>query len=308
MTMTLPAVSPGVHPCTLDAGRVQLSGLVSLPGAEPPRATIVALHGAGLSAGYFDGQADPSVSLMTLGARLGYTVLALDRPGYGRSSAALPDGQTLAEQSLTLPAALRDYAARFLVGAGLFVIGHSFGGKLALAAAAAGLSPGLLGLDISGCGHQYAVPPAEIPGLHQAGHWKRSWGARRLYPLGTFRTSGPLVSPIPVREGADIARWPELFARIAPQVQVPVRLTFAEHEPWWRHDERAIGDLTAALAAAPRVIVESQPGTGHNISLGWGARSYHLRALAFLEDILSRQAGATPMTSSASPVMEPSHG
>jgi pimeloyl-ACP methyl ester carboxylesterase len=292
MAMTLHAVSRGVHRCTLDAGGVQLSGLVSLPGTEPPRATVVALHGAGLSAGYFDGQADPSVSLMTLGASLGYAVLALDRPGYGRSSAVLPDGQTLAEQSVTLHAALCDYASRFLVGAGLFLLGHSFGGKLALAAAA-GVNPGLLGLDISGCGHQYAVAPAEIPGPHQAGHWKRHWGARRLYPLGTFRTSGQLVSPIPVREGADIALWPEMFASIAPRVQVPVRLTFAEYESWWCHDEQAICDLTAALAAAPRVIVEVQAGTGHNISLGWAARSYHLRALAFLEDILSRQAGAT---------------
>jgi hypothetical protein len=71
---------------------------------------------------------------------------------------------------------------------------------------------------------------------------------------------------------------------------VPVRLTFAEHESWWRHDRAALTELSAAFRAAPRVSVEQQPDAGHNISLGWAARSYHLRALAFLEECLGPRA------------------
>jgi hypothetical protein len=35
------------------------------------------------------------------------------------------------------------------------------------------------------------------------------------------------------------------------------------------------------LSASPRLEIRSQVDAGHNISLGWTARSYHLRALAF---------------------------
>nr|BFE73882.1 hypothetical protein GCM10020092_071830 [Actinoplanes digitatis] len=39
--------------------------------------------------------------------------------------------------------------------------------------------------------------------------------------------------------------------------------------------------------------MDRQPDAGHNISLGWAARSYHLRAFAFLEECLGRRAPAT---------------
>ncbi|NUK82657.1 alpha/beta hydrolase, partial [Streptomyces lunaelactis] len=53
----------------LAAGESTLSAL--LCAVENPRAVVVALHGAGTGADYFDGRAHPDVSLLTLGARLG---------------------------------------------------------------------------------------------------------------------------------------------------------------------------------------------------------------------------------------------
>jgi pimeloyl-ACP methyl ester carboxylesterase len=144
---------------------------------------VVALHGAGLSAGCFDGQALPTLSLMTPGASLGFTVLAVDRPGYGRSAAGLPGGQT---------------------------------------------EP--LGLDISGCGHRYAVEPSELPTSGSRGEWAKSWGPLRLYPPNTFKFSGGMVAQEPVSERQDAERWPEVFPSPAARVRVPIRFTFAEHE------------------------------------------------------------------------------
>ncbi|MEU0743265.1 PfkB family carbohydrate kinase [Streptomyces sp. NPDC006134] len=248
-----------------------------------PRATVVALHGGGVHAGYFDGQAHPDLSLLTLGTRLGFTVLAVDRPGYGHSAARLPEGLPLAAQSAVLGAALADFTAGHPVGAGLFLLGHSLGGKLALLAAADG--PPLLGVDVSGCGHRPAAGPAAPDRA------ARAWGPLGLYPPGTFRPDADLFRPIPPREAADIPHWPRLFTRIAPRVRVPVRFTFAEHERWWCHGDRDLADLRARFTGAPRVLTERQPSAGHNISLGWAARSYHLRALAFLEDCVTRLAG-----------------
>ncbi|MFD5233366.1 hypothetical protein ACFWJ5_33545 [Streptomyces qaidamensis] len=56
--------SPGVRPVTIDAGGIILSGLLSEPSQTAPRAVIIALHGGGTNAGYFDGQAHPDLSLL----------------------------------------------------------------------------------------------------------------------------------------------------------------------------------------------------------------------------------------------------
>ncbi|GIE92975.1 alpha/beta hydrolase [Paractinoplanes rishiriensis] len=278
--------APAVRPILLDVAGVPLSGLVGEP-AEPPRGTILALHGSGMSAGYFHGPAGPGLSLLTLGVHLGFTVLALDRPGYRGSAARLPDGQSLQDQAATVAAAVHEFTADRPLGAGLLVVAHSFGGKLALALAAGGHLPQLLGLDISGCGHRYAVPDEDLPRPGAGGRRVASWGPLRCYPPDTFATSQRLLAPLPAREATDMARWPQLFHRLAPAVRVPVRITFAEHERWWRHDPEALAELRTALAAAPRVQVDRQPHAGHNISLGWAARAYHLKVLGFAEELIA---------------------
>lgn len=275
-----PGPSPQVRRVHVDADGLMLSGLLAVPRVQRPRATVVALHGGGMSAGYFDGPAHPDLSLLRLGAALGYTVLALDRPGYGHSAAALPEGQSLAEQAATVHRALRNFTDRHDIGAGLFLLAHSYGGKLALTLASDRDDADLLGLDLSGCGHRYATPPHQAPSRRAA--WKLNWGPLRLYPPDTFRTSYDLVRPVPEREWARAALWPGLFPAVAAGIRVPVRFTFAEHEAWWRHDDVSVADLTSRLAT-PHVAVDRVAGAGHNISLGWAARAYHLRALAFLE-------------------------
>lgn len=78
---------------TLDADGIMLSARLAQPVHVPPRATVVALHGAGMSAGYFDGPAHPETSLLAVAAELGFTVVAIDRPGYGRSAGRSPTGK-----------------------------------------------------------------------------------------------------------------------------------------------------------------------------------------------------------------------
>jgi pimeloyl-ACP methyl ester carboxylesterase len=279
-----------VRRITLDAAGHTLSALLSEPAYTPPRATVVALHGAGMSAGYFDGGAHPDVSLCTLGAHLGFSVLAVDRPGYGHSAAGLPEGLDLGEQARVIRAALDGFGARR--GAGTFLLAHSFGGKLALTLAAEAPPADLLALDISGCGHRYAPRSAELLAGTDRARWKHNWGRLALYPPSTFRQSATVVAPIPERERRAATDWPTVFDRLAPRVRVPVRLTFAEHELWWRHDADTLADLRARLSAAPRVVVDRQPGAGHNISLGRAARSYHLRAFAFFEECLPERQDA----------------
>lgn len=281
--------TPEVREITLNADGIPLSALLAEPRHTPSRAVVVAVHGGGMRAGYFDGRAAPGQSLLELGARLGWTVLAVDRPGYGGSARRLPEGQTLGEQALTLHAGLADFANRYDTGAGFLMIAHSFGGKLALTAAAAQHGVELIGLDISGCGHRYAVETAQLPTTGAHGNWRLNWGVLRLYPPNAFRLSGPLVARVPALEAREAHTWPQRFPEIAASIRAPVRFTFAEHELWWRHSDEEIVALTGLLSSS-RVVVDRLPNAGHNISLGWAARSYHLRALAFLEEcLLERQ-------------------
>ncbi|WP_331765414.1 alpha/beta hydrolase (plasmid) [Streptomyces sp. NBC_01384] len=292
------AAVPQVRDIVLDAGGIPLSGLLAEPPVLPPRAVVVAVHGSGMRAGYFDSRARAGLSLLTTGADLGYTVLALDRPGYGESADRLPEGLPLAGQADVLHAALAEFARTRCVGAGLFVVGHSNGGKLALAAAAHERGAGLLGLDISGLGTRLAVAPHQLPGLAGHGDWRRHWGALRLYPPDAFRLGRALVSAIPTGEAREYPRWPEMYPRIAARVRAPVRFTFAEQEQWWSFDDDAVAELCRPLAA-PNVRVDHQPNAGHNISLGWAARTYHLRVLSFLEECLLARDAAPPRAAAA---------
>ncbi|MFJ9641010.1 alpha/beta hydrolase [Streptomyces sp. NPDC101178] len=325
--------APRIRPVILHAGGLTLSALLAEPVDAAPRAVIVALHGGGMRAGYFDSRARPGLSLLTLGAQLGYTVLAVDRPGYGLSAARLPRGLALEDAAPVLRAALADFSTRYATGAGLFLVAHSYGGKLALAAA--GGVPGadvfgsdapgadafgadafgsdalgadafgadafgadafggvLIGLDISGLGSRLAVAPHQLPGPGGQGDWRKHWGALRLYPPDAFRLGQALISPVPETEAAQGPSWPERYPELAARVRVPVRFTFAEQEQWWRYDEEAVADLTRPLLSAP-VRVDHQPDAGHNISLGWAARTYHLRVCGFLEECLLARDAAVP--------------
>jgi pimeloyl-ACP methyl ester carboxylesterase len=286
--------SPGVQPVTLEAGGIILSGLLSEPAQTAPRAVIIALHGGGMNAGYFDGQAHPDVSLLTLGAHLGYTVLALDRPGYGASAARLPAGQRLTAQAAAVRCAVKAFTARHAPGAGTFLLAHSFGAKVAFAAAADWDTPDLLGMDVSGCGRRLAVNTG-LAGCDRGGSLRRlNWGPLNLYPPQTFWASQQIVAPMPALEVNTVAGWIRLSAAILPRIRVPVRLTFAEHETWWHHGEEDITDMTARLSAAPQIVIDRLPQAGHNISLGWTARAYHLKALAFAEECLATARHAAP--------------
>ncbi|MGW1075595.1 alpha/beta hydrolase [Streptomyces sp. NPDC002537] len=291
---------PKARPITLDAGGLPLSGLLAQPASAPPRAVVVAVHGGGTSAGYFDSRARPGLSLLSLGAELGYSVLALDRPGYGASAPHLPEGQGLADQARTLHLALADFAAHRDTGAGFFVVAHSYGGKVALCAAADERGAGLIGLDISGLGSRLAVDRRELPHADGPGAWRRHWGPLRLYPPDAFRLGASLVAPIPPREAEEAPAWPRMYPGVAARVTVPVRFTFAEQEQWWHHDEESVAALLAPLAAA-RSEVCRQPSAGHNISQGWAARTYHLRALAFLEECLLARDTTLPSPLAVSP-------
>ena len=254
-----------------------------------PRAVIVAIHGGGTTAMYFDCPGHPSHSLLRTGAALGFTVVALDRPGYG-SSAPYPEAMTRPEQRVDLAyGAVDRILGQRRRGAGLFLMGHSGGCELVMRMAADDRGAVLLGIELAGTGRRYHPAARELmrtatrehrpPGFREL-----LWHPESLYPPEVL--NGATISPsAPAYEDQMVSDWArETFPSLAPTVRVPVQFSIAEYEKVWQTDDSGVAEITELFAGSPRFSVHRQPGAGHNISLGYTAPDYHAKVFAFAAD------------------------
>lgn len=254
-----------------------------------PRGVLVALHGGAASAAYFHYPGFPRLSLLETAAALDYTVIALDRPGYGASA---PHANTMYTAQRRVELAFR--AVDRLLGndsrgAGLFLIAHSAGCELAVRMAAA--APAVLGIEIAGTGRRFH-PAAEAvvaarregpaPGLQEL-----LWEPAELYPREVIG-GAHFIARAPAYEGEVLSRWaPREFVVEAAQVRVPVRYTLGDHDAVWRNDETSMSDVAGLFTSAPRVETVTQTDSAHNLSLGLTARAYHLGVLSFVEECVA---------------------
>ena len=251
--------------------------------AEPagqPRATLYALHGGGLHGGYWDCASDPSLSLLQLGAALGFRVVAPDRPGYGANQERWPDGLAAADEAAVHVAAIRHHWGDEPV----LLVGQSAGAIVSVHAAALSPWPGLIGVDYSGVGIQLNRQASEKLGPRVV-----FWGSEALYPPGTFESGGRPLASVVSFDGLSATAWAGTFPELAARVRVPVRITFVEGERWWDGGISILPTVAAAYTASPLVETGVQPNGGHNLSLGFAARPYHLRVVAFAEACLLRR-------------------
>src|SRR6201992_2406145 len=161
---------------------VPMSALVAE--ALDPRAVIVAIHGGGTTALYFDCPGHPESSMLRAGAAHGYTVVALARPVYA-SSAAYPEAVALPEQRVALAyGAVDRILGEKPRGAGLFLMAHSGGCELAMRMAADEQRIDLLGMELAGTGLRFHPAAREI--LKAATRDHRPAGLRELlwHPAG----------------------------------------------------------------------------------------------------------------------------
>ena len=280
---------------------VPMSGLVAE--AAEPRAVVIAFHGGASTSAYFDCPGHPRLSLLRTAPELGFTLVALDRPGYG-ASAPYPDSMQRPGQRVALAYGAVD---RMLGsnprGAGVFVLAHSAGCELAVRMTAdeRAEQSEVLGLELAGTGLQYADSANEILKTATAtqrpvGLRELLWQPAHLYPPEvlsgiTNSSTGALYEATMVKD------WPRQdFPALAAQVRVPVQFSFAEHERVWKSDPEALAEIAAIFTAAPRFVVNEQVGAGHNLSLSVSAAAYHLRVLSFVEDcVVARECATTKL-------------
>ena len=281
--------APAPRPRVVLVDGVPMSGLVAE--AEQPKAIVVAFHGGASTAAYFDCPGHPRLSLLRIGAALGYTVVALDRPGYG-SSAPYPGAMERAEQRVAMAyEAIEKVLGSKPRGAGLILLGHSAGCELAVRMAAAERAEhaALIGLELAGTGLQYAEAAQEILKTATATHRPAGlrdllWQPAHLYPpdvlSGMTNSAGGALYEVEMTRN-----WPRQdFAALAAKIGVPVQFSVAEYERVWRSDQAALADIAALFTASPRFVINEQVGAGHNLSLSVNATAYHLKVLSFAEE------------------------
>ena len=277
-----------------EAGGLQLSGTDVSP-AGAPRATILALHGGGYSAGYWDHPLDPDASLLKLGPALGYRVVAVDRPGYGASYGLTGPDVRMARQAevvLDLAGQLRADPGS---GAGVFLIGHSMGAVLVLHMAAADDGGVISGADFSGLPYRFPQPVSRaileqgvlLPALGREVRRKQFYGPDGSFDPKVIEAEDAIVRPIPAAEIIDAIDCATATPALAARVTAPMQVTWAEYDATSAGSRATLDELGGLFTASPRVDLIWQLGSGHNISLEYLARPYHLRAIAFFDEVLA---------------------
>ncbi|WP_436788723.1 alpha/beta hydrolase [Yinghuangia sp. YIM S10712] len=292
---------PSVEPVCHDVAGVPISGLLARPVRSPGRGTILALHGGGSRAAYWHRDSAADTSLLLLGASLGWSVLAIDRPGYGASAGLAREVQDLDHQAdlvfrliAMLPGLLGDD-----FGPGVFLAGHSMGGILALRMGGREEGLGLFGAAVGGVPLRYTPGKAQAMAgvsedVEHAPPLRGPSTAFETYfgPVGSYdpalRTrEGRILARIPIAEFIDARDAPLTLPGTMGKVRVPVHWTAAEFEASNAAGPETLPEVGQLLAQAPRVELHTHPGVGHNISLHHAARAYHLRVIAFAEECRS---------------------
>src|SRR5579884_3781524 len=214
---------------SVDAGDVKLSGRFVPAINGQTRALLVALHGGTYSSKYFD--TAPS-SLLDFCASLGYSILALDRPGYGTATSVPQDQLSFDGQVPILRQALAkvwdDYGQQ---SAGMFLIGHSIGGMIALLLAAENPHERLLGLNMTGSGAIYQtqtkvafaslVSDEPTVMMDIAIKLRAMYGPEWTYPAEQAQYDPQRDVPTAAIELAEAQLWGARMPGVAAQVRVP---------------------------------------------------------------------------------------
>lgn len=249
---------------------------------------VVAIHGGTYFSKYFD---IVNYSLLQLGVEQNLPVIAIDRPGYGLST-ALPDAPDLLHQNaLYLNTIIPKVVAQLTSGGtSVFLIGHSMGGAIAITIASFG-PEWLSGIAVSGIG---TIVPPELPGvfaelpLEELVTLPVEMKDTVMFgPEGSMTDDMPEASheantTVPLSELFDVTSgWVERFPEVARTVEVPVHYRQAEFDHLWVTDLSTVEAFATAFRQSARVDAQITPGVGHCIDFHRISKSFQTQQLEF---------------------------
>lgn len=200
----------------------------------------------------------------------GISTLLVDRPGYGKS--AEPASGLAIDCGVEAINALVQVVRGASIGKSerqLVLIGHSFGGAIALTYAARQPAGCIAAICVSGIGDRPAVPYLEemerqaIEGSQQLSpHW--FFGPGSTFDRHGVTALRVATEPQRANEVHEVAYlWPAKWPSVAPKITCPVHVRLAEFERIWQATPSDIARLGDALTLAPQVDAAILPGGGH---------------------------------------------
>lgn len=257
--------------------------------ASPGAPLVIALHGGTYSSKYFD---IPGYSLLVRAASRGIPVIALDRPNYGGSAPLETDDSIIIANADALTEAIGSiWADHGGQAPGVVLLGHSIGGAVATAIAAAQPSWPLLGLALSGClvrvpqesrGAWEALPPIPMIDLPVPMKDQVMFGPAGTYADDMPAASHPSNTPVPKVELLDITGgWIERRAEVCGRVTVPVHHRQGEFDALWVTNQDEIDEFRGGFGASASVDTALQPGSGHCIDFHLPGEQFQAAQLDF---------------------------
>jgi pimeloyl-ACP methyl ester carboxylesterase len=250
---------------------------------------VIALHGGTYTSKYFDIQ---GYSLLDRAGAQGIPVIAVDRPNYGGSSPLGDEDSIILANAVVLEEAIGSIWSGYGAGAtGVVLIGHSIGGAVATAIAAAAPSWPLLGLAISGCLVHIPVGSRAIweglpliPMIDLASPAKDAFmfGPAGTYPRDMPEASYPSNTLVPRSELIDATGgWIERRAEMCGRVKVPVHHRQGEFDALWISTQAEVDEFRAGFTSALSIDTELQMGSGHCIDFHHASEQFQSGQLAF---------------------------
>lgn len=240
------------------------AGTLVLADHIDPRAPLaVCLHGIGCDGRYFQLNGN---SWIDAASGRGLPCLVMDRPGYGRSAPALASPL---ESGAAAIFEILDVVARRYPALGqrpIALVGHSFGGAVALTAAKSLRERGeLAAVCLAGIGD---VPNPEygaaFGGIMQrpAPYWLFGPGSTYDWRgVTALRASSCEWLREEIEELRD--RWSERWMPLASTIEAPVHFRLAEHERIWDATAEGLERMSLSFTSSPLVDAAILPDGGH---------------------------------------------
>jgi pimeloyl-ACP methyl ester carboxylesterase len=260
-----------------------------VPGIKPGIPLIVAIHGGGYTSEYFGVK---GFSMLDRAAALGMPVVAIDRPGYGKSEVRDEAELSHARTAELLALAIGDlWASRGGTTAGIVLVGHSIGGAITSMIAARRPEWPLLGIAVSGFGLRTApgdaeawnaLPPGPFVDLPIELRDSKMFGPPGTYDDTTPATTHRAYAPMARQELVDIVTaWPLHVRSILSQIRVPVHYRQADGDALWTVSAQEVQGFASACASASWTDAALVRGSGHCIDFHYLGGSFQTEQLAF---------------------------
>lgn len=285
-----------MHNVTAKVGSTLVAGRVHpAPHPVPGAPLIVTLHGGLFTGRYFEVAGSDAGSFVDIANRNGFSVLVVDRPGYGDSGQP-PDDYDYAfcEQARVLDTALVDLLSHY-DDPPVILVAHSIGGMIAFEIAANKPSWSLRGLSVTGMGARIpaggaaeqlgALPLSGVVDVPIPEREKLWYGPSHTYTPTRQVAARTSYAPAPMIELTTAPKWAaSRLDSVAPAITVPIYHALAEFDALWDGSPEARQLFLSKFTPEQRVHSEIISGVGHCIDHHLIGAAIHYKQLAFAHE------------------------